>query len=51
MTATIVQNIIKFMERANAVGPESFAWCEAYAALMQELNRLNTPTPEVKSHE
>lgn len=45
MTQQILQNIMKFMERANAVGPESFAWCEAYAALMQELNKLKAPTP------
>lgn len=43
MNPTIVQNTMKFLERAQVSGIESFAWCECYAALKQMLETMTTP--------
>lgn len=40
MTAQIYQNTLKFLERVQATGLESYAWCEAHAFFSQKIQEL-----------
>lgn len=41
MNVQILSNVLKFLERVNVSGLESYAWCEAHQALQTEIARLS----------
>lgn len=45
MNAQILANVLKFMERAQVTGPESYAWVEAHQHIQTEITRLTTSAP------
>jgi hypothetical protein len=40
MNIQILANILKFLEKANVTGGESYAWCEAHQYIQNEINKL-----------
>lgn len=46
MSESILENIVKFLERTPVTGLECLAWCQAYAYIKSEIDKSKNDNKE-----